>query len=135
MFPLDRNDTRLWEFFDKNAIARRRFFLWEFVWIGCEHADEVRMMTTEERTPFHKRSLRGSSLMKHVHVIDTGEWLVAHCDLGGNPSRHKLLTVSHFIVDVVPAFILSFACFGRSPFSLSEHLGPRHAPTTLAREI
>lgn len=97
----------LWEYFLDKQVSLSRPFDRKLVWIAREDFQPVSEYFIKEFNVLHPgRSYRSRGYLTHIHVIQQGEYVLAHHDMG-NLARFFPLGVLHLFLDVIPYVVLA----------------------------
>lgn len=108
-------EAELWEYFLKHQVTRSRPFDRDFIWIAKADFPPIQDYFSKEFNLFHsEKSFRSKGLFSHIHILDQGEYIFAHKDIG-NLRRFFPLGLLHLFFDVIP--YAAFALIQRKSFN------------------
>lgn len=98
-------EKELWKYISKKKIARTKPFDKDFVWISKENFANIKQFFVQEKNFFHQgKSYRSKAWIRHIHIVDQGDYFFAHKDTG-NPTAFFPLALLHLIFDLIPFMI------------------------------
>lgn len=110
----DMNERELWNYFVEHALVHTHPFDRDFIWIAQADFQPIKQYFLKEFNPFHaEKSFRSRGYFRHIHILDQGEYIFAHKDIG-NFLRFFPLGLFHLMLDFLPYVII--ACVKRKSF-------------------
>ena len=101
------SETELWKYFLDSKVSLSRPFDRNLIWITKEDFEPVKKYFVKEFNIFHRgKSFRSQNYFSHIHVIEQGEYVLVHHDMG-NVAKFLPLGIIHLFVDVLPYVVLA----------------------------
>jgi hypothetical protein len=96
------SEAELWDYLVEHHATLAKPFDRDFIWITKADFQPIKSHFSKEFNPFHEEeSLRSSGYLSHIHILDQGDYIFAHKDMG-NLRRFFPLGLLHFFLDVLP---------------------------------
>lgn len=96
------NEKELWHYFWNKKVLHSKPLDRDFLWIKKEDFQPIKSNFSKEYNILQTGdSFRSQGYLRHIHVIDQGEYMLAHRDIG-NVARFLPLGLIHFFFDVAP---------------------------------
>lgn len=101
------NEKELWNYFLDRKVYLSTPLDRKLVWVAQQDFQTVRDYFIKDFNILHPdRSFRSRGYLSHIHVIEQGEYVLVHHDIG-NLARFLPLGILHLFFDVIPYVILA----------------------------